>query len=163
MLIFSQSLKTLDRISALLNHSSFHTTSLPQPLDPSSACPRDGTETERLEEEEEEEEEDLEARQQRREGGGKGGEGGGIRHSRIDGSTGGEERERVIQEFNDDQAFALPVLLISTKAGGEGISLLAANRVIIFDVSWNPSHDVEAAHRAFRSPSSPVACLWSQV
>ncbi|CAK4963204.1 unnamed protein product [Aphanomyces euteiches] len=44
----------------------------------------------------------------------------------------------------------IDVLLVSTKAGAEGINLHAANRLVLFDVSWNPSHDHQSMCRSHR-------------
>ena len=59
---------------------------------------------------------------------------------RLDGSTPQKERHTLVCRFNapggPETAF-----LISTKAGGVGLNLIAATRVIIFDSSWNPSSD----------------------
>jgi hypothetical protein len=59
----------------------------------------------------------------------------------LDGSTPAGERPRLIQKFNDDPTVSL--FLISTKAGGVGLNLTAACKVVIFDVNWNPTHDLQ--------------------
>jgi len=66
----------------------------------------------------------------------------------LDGSLGYEERQRVVDEFNADPAQF--VFLISTKAGGVGLNITSANKVVIFDPHWNPSYDLQAQDRAYR-------------
>mmetsp|Transcript_11742 Transcript_11742/g.19969 ORF Transcript_11742/g.19969 Transcript_11742/m.19969 type:complete len:723 (-) Transcript_11742:147-2315(-) len=72
----------------------------------------------------------------------------GWEHLRLDGKTPSSSRQGLVDKFqkNDD----IFVFLISTKAGGLGLNLTAANKVIIFDVNWNPSYDEQAQDRAFR-------------
>lgn len=67
---------------------------------------------------------------------------------RLDGQTSVETRQDIIDRFYEDET--IPVFLLSTKAGGFGINLVAANNVIIFDQSFNPHDDKQAEDRAHR-------------
>ena len=76
----------------------------------------------------------------------------GLKHLRLDGSTPVGERQAMIDEFQRSEADAAQVFcfLLSTRAGGQGINLTAADTVIIHDLDWNPMLDVQAEDRAHR-------------
>ncbi|KAM9325604.1 transcriptional regulator ATRX [Gastrophryne carolinensis] len=73
-----------------------------------------------------------------------------IDYYRLDGSTSAQTRKKWAEEFNDVTNVRGRLFLISTKAGSLGINLVAANRVIIFDASWNPSYDIQSIFRVYR-------------
>ncbi|XP_004303097.1 PREDICTED: switch 2 [Fragaria vesca subsp. vesca] len=68
--------------------------------------------------------------------------------SRLDGSTPTNLRQSLVDNFNSSPS--KQVFLISTRAGGLGLNLVSANRVVIFDPSWNPAQDLQAQDRSFR-------------
>ena len=61
----------------------------------------------------------------------------------------GKERQLAIDRFSDVDSNSF-LFLLSTRAGGVGINLTAADRVIIFDSDWNPQNDVQAMARCHR-------------
>lgn len=65
---------------------------------------------------------------------------------RLDGKT--RDRQSVVERFQSDPA--IPVFLISLKAGGVGLNLTAADTVIHFDPWWNPAVEAQATDRAHR-------------
>ncbi len=66
----------------------------------------------------------------------------------LDGRVLGNERQKAIDRFNaDGDSF---VFLLSTRAGGVGINLTAADTCIIFDSDWNPQNDIQAMARCHR-------------
>ncbi|BFZ57202.1 Putative ATPase [Savitreella phatthalungensis] len=68
---------------------------------------------------------------------------------RIDGNTGQDARQKMIDDFNSTSS-AARLFLLSTRAGGLGISLTASDTVILFDSDWNPQNDLQAMDRAHR-------------
>ncbi|KAL6536897.1 Swi5 complex subunit Swi2 [Orobanche hederae] len=72
----------------------------------------------------------------------------GYSFSRLDGSTPASMRQSLVDDFNSSPS--KQVFLISTRAGGLGLNLVSANRVVIFDPNWNPAQDLQAQDRSFR-------------
>ena len=70
-----------------------------------------------------------------------------FRLSRLDGSTAMNDRLKLAKAFNAGQ---YDVMLISTRAGGLGLNLPGASRVILADFSFNPSWEEQAVGRAYR-------------
>ena len=68
--------------------------------------------------------------------------------SYLDGQMKYEDRQTVVDDFNSDPKQF--VFLISTKAGGVGLNITSANKVVIVDPHWNPSYDLQAQDRAYR-------------
>ncbi|OLN94044.1 Protein CHROMATIN REMODELING 20 [Colletotrichum chlorophyti] len=67
--------------------------------------------------------------------------------SRLDGKTAINKRQQLTKDFNtgDNQIY-----LISTTAGGVGLNIYGANRVVLFDFKYNPIHEQQAVGRAYR-------------
>lgn len=68
--------------------------------------------------------------------------------SYLDGSMKYEDRQRTVNDFNADPTQF--VFLISTRAGGVGLNITSANKVVVFDPNWNPAYDLQAQDRAYR-------------
>ena len=71
----------------------------------------------------------------------------GMAFCRIDGSFSQADRQAQIDEFNGSD---VPVFLLSTRAGGLGLNLVAADTVILYDSDWNPQMDLQAQDRVHR-------------
>uniref|UniRef100_A0A3Q3JD04 Proliferation-associated SNF2-like protein n=1 Tax=Monopterus albus TaxID=43700 RepID=A0A3Q3JD04_MONAL len=72
----------------------------------------------------------------------------GFQYSRLDGSMSYSDRDENMTKFSKDPDVFL--FLLSTRAGGLGINLTAADTVIIFDSDWNPQADLQAQDRCHR-------------
>ena len=82
----------------------------------------------------------------------------GYKCERLDGRVSGNDRQKSIDRFNrDSDSF---VFLLSTRAGGVGINLTAADTVIIFDSDWNPQNDVQAMARCHRIGQSKQVTIY---
>ncbi|KAI9837452.1 MAG: hypothetical protein M1819_007100 [Sarea resinae] len=72
----------------------------------------------------------------------------GIAYARLDGKTTMPSRQKATKSFNSTDN--THVYLISTRAGGLGLNLQGANRVILFDFGFNPVWEEQAVGRAYR-------------
>jgi superfamily II DNA or RNA helicase len=77
----------------------------------------------------------------------------------LDGST--KQRQEIVDRFQSDAA--IPVFLISLKAGGVGLNLSAADTVIHFDPWWNPAVEAQATDRAHRIGQTRVVTAYKLI
>jgi SNF2 family DNA or RNA helicase len=82
-----------------------------------------------------------------------------IAYCYLDGST--TNRARVVDRFQRDAA--VPVFLISLKAGGVGLNLTGADTVIHFDPWWNPAVEAQATDRAHRLGQKKVVTSYKLI
>ncbi|PNS17406.1 hypothetical protein CAC42_7089 [Sphaceloma murrayae] len=70
--------------------------------------------------------------------------------TRLDGSTPASKRQDMVDAFNAAPQRKHFVFLMSTKAGGVGLNLIGASRLVLFDADWNPALDLQAMGRICR-------------
>ncbi|KAF2267396.1 hypothetical protein CC78DRAFT_76517 [Lojkania enalia] len=68
---------------------------------------------------------------------------------RLDGTMQVNKRQKLVDKFNDPEGSEF-VFLLSSKAGGCGLNLIGANRLVLFDPDWNPAADQQALARVWR-------------
>ncbi|XP_042229687.1 SWI/SNF-related matrix-associated actin-dependent regulator of chromatin subfamily A containing DEAD/H box 1 homolog [Homarus americanus] len=82
----------------------------------------------------------------------------GHKYLRFDGTTQVTERQELIDQFTEDEDIF--VFLLSTRAGGLGINMTAADTVIIHDIDFNPYNDKQAEDRCHRvGQTKPVKII----
>ena len=74
----------------------------------------------------------------------------------LDGAT--RDRSEVVDRFQNPEG--PPVFLISLKAGGYGLTLTAADTVVLFDPWWNPAVEAQAADRIHRIGQTKPATIY---
>ena len=81
-----------------------------------------------------------------------------LKYLRLDGQTQVSERQDMIDTFNKDDSY--PVFLLSTRAGGMGLNLTAADVCILHDLDFNPFNDRQAEDRCHRiGQKKPVTII----
>lgn len=69
-------------------------------------------------------------------------------YARLDGGTSIDQRQRLMDRFNNDPKIFC--FILSTRSGGTGVNLTGADTVIFYDSDWNPAQDAQAQDRAHR-------------
>ena len=72
----------------------------------------------------------------------------GHKYVRLDGSMNVKARTQVIHEFKTDPS--ITVLLVSIRAGGQGLNFTAANKVYMMEPQYNPGVEQQAIDRVHR-------------
>ncbi|PIC51735.1 hypothetical protein B9Z55_002128 [Caenorhabditis nigoni] len=78
---------------------------------------------------------------------------------RLDGSMSIKQRSKIVDTFNDP-ASTIFCFLLSSKAGGCGLNLIGANRLVMFDPDWNPANDDQAMARVWRDGQKKTCFIY---
>ena len=71
-----------------------------------------------------------------------------VPYRRLDGSMSVGERRSVVEWLSEGEESK--ILLVSLRAGGVGLNMVAANRVYFMDLWWNPAVEAQAEQRCHR-------------
>ena len=84
----------------------------------------------------------------------------GYTYSRLDGSVEISRRQGLVDCFNRTSADKQFCFLLSSKAGGCGLNLVGANRLILVDNDWNPATDIQAMGRVYRQGQTKPCTIY---
>jgi len=79
---------------------------------------------------------------------------------RLDGSVALRKRHQLVSSFNDLRNPNAFVFLLSSKAGGCGINLIGASRLVMLDPDWNPANDKQAMARIWREGQKRLCYIY---
>lgn len=81
---------------------------------------------------------------------------------RLDGSLSVQKRSKLVDAFNSPESNIF-LFMLSSKAGGCGLNLIGANRLIMFDPDWNPANDDQAMARVWRDGQRKACVIYRLV
>ncbi|XP_068949198.1 DNA repair and recombination protein RAD54-like isoform X1 [Petaurus breviceps papuanus] len=78
---------------------------------------------------------------------------------RLDGTMSIKKRAKVVERFNNPSSPDF-IFMLSSKAGGCGLNLIGANRLVMFDPDWNPANDEQAMARVWRDGQKKTCYIY---
>ncbi|XP_040326035.1 DNA repair and recombination protein RAD54-like isoform X2 [Panthera pardus] len=78
---------------------------------------------------------------------------------RLDGTMSIKKRAKIVERFNNPLSPDF-VFMLSSKAGGCGLNLIGANRLVMFDPDWNPANDEQAMARVWRDGQKKTCYIY---
>lgn len=83
-----------------------------------------------------------------------------LSYLRLDGSTDVQNRQTLVESFNRTSSDHSFCFLLSSKAGGIGLNLIGANRLIMVDPDYNPANDIQAMGRIYRQGQNKPTTIY---
>ncbi|KAF7203801.1 DNA repair and recombination protein RAD54-like [Nothobranchius furzeri] len=78
---------------------------------------------------------------------------------RLDGTMSIKKRAKIVERFNSPHNPEF-IFMLSSKAGGCGLNLIGANRLVMFDPDWNPANDEQAMARVWRDGQKKTCYIY---